>query len=352
MAKTNFSVLIGILFFISSCHKKDESNNAKNSPSTVPVVDVLVATQQSVLSQIEANGTVVANEYVELKPEVSGRLTLLNVPEGKFVAKGTLIATINDADLQAQLAKSKVLLQLAQITEQRNKQLLAVNGINQSDYDASLNQVKSIEADMAYTQALINKTLVKAPFDGIMGLRQVSPGAYVTPANTIATLQQLNQVKIDFTMPEEYARYIHNGNTVIVKSDATEKPIQKATIIAVEPQINTNTRNIKVRALLAKGGINPGAFVKVLVTTNQDKKAILIPTNALIPDDKNKQAVLVKNGKAVFVNVETGLRQADAIEITKGIQPGDSVIVTGVLFARPQNAIQVRSVKQLSDFSN
>ncbi|MBY0348240.1 MAG: efflux RND transporter periplasmic adaptor subunit [Hydrotalea flava] len=352
MIKPILVVIVSLAIFIYGCHSKRENNAAQTPPSVIPVVDVLIARPQSIVSQIEANGTVVANEYVELKPEVSGRLTYLNVPEGKYVTKGTVIATMNDADLQAQLAKSKVLLQLAEITEARNKKLLAINGINQSDYDASLNQVQSIRADMAYTRALIDKTVIKAPFDGVMGLRQVSLGAYLTPANTIASLQQLNQVKIDFTLPEEYARYIRKGNTVMVQSDAAVKPIQKATIIAAEPQINTATRNIKIRAVLEEGGVNPGAFVKVLVATNQDKKAILVPTNALIPDDKNKQAVLVKHGKAFFVNVETGLRQADAIEITKGIQPGDSVVVTGVLFARPQNAVQVRSIKQLTDFSN
>lgn len=352
MIKPIVCAIVGFTFTLVACHEKKEKNTTKATNAAIPVVDVLIATPQSIVSQIEANGTVVANEYVELRPEVSGRLTFLNVPEGKPVTKGTVVATINDADLQAQLAKLKVQLQLAEITEQRNKKLLNINGINQSDYDASLNQVKSIQADIAYTQSLIDKTIIKAPFDGTMGLRQVSPGAYVTPASVIVTLQQLNRLKIDFTMPEEYARYIRKGNTVIVKSDAAEKSTQKATIIAAEPQINTATRNIKVRALLEEGGVNPGAFVKVIVATNNDKKAILVPTNALIPDDKNKQAVLVKNGKAFFVNVETGVRQADAVEVVKGIQKGDTVVVTGVLFARPQNAVQVRSVKQLSEFSN
>src|SRR5262249_17838152 len=149
------------------------------------VVDVIVAKAQTITNHIEVNGTVVANEYVDLHPEASGRLIYLNVPEGRFVTAGTVIARVNDADLKAQIEKSKVQLDLAEKTEGRYKQLLSVNGINQSDYDAALNQVNGYKADIDYYQALLDKTVVKAPFDGTVGLRQVSLGAYVSPTTLI-----------------------------------------------------------------------------------------------------------------------------------------------------------------------
>ncbi len=340
-----------LLFFaaiiFTACHSKKKNAPAKQRNTGPTIVDVIVATSQTITNVVEANGTVVANEFVELRPEVSGRLTFLDVPEGKHVDKGTVIARINDADLQAQLAKSKVQIELAEKTVERYKQLLDVNGINQSDYDLALNQLNGYKADMTYYQALIDKTVVKAPFSGIVGLRQVSPGAYVTSANVIATLQQLDRIKIDFTVPENYNSIIKIGDIVNVKVDEGAQGEQKATIVAIEPQVTSASRNIKVRTVLQNGKANPGAFVKVYINASNNKKAIMVPTNCIIPDDKNKQLILVKNGQANFTNVETGLRDANNVEVTKGLNLGDTVVVTGVLFARPNSAVQVRKVVTL-----
>jgi membrane fusion protein (multidrug efflux system) len=335
-----FIVVLGL-----SCKSKSDPIKPKENPPTV--VDIMIASLQGINNVVEANGTVIPNEFVELRPEVSGRLTYLNVPEGKFITQGSILARINSADLEAQVQKSKVQLDLAEKTEQRLKQLLDVNGINQSDYDAALNQVNSLKADIAYTQTLIDKTIIRAPFSGTIGLRQVSPGAYVSPATIIATIQQLGKAKIDFTLPEEYSNLINVGKTVDVEIDAAKAVRQKATIVATEPQANAQTRNLQVRALLDKGVVNPGAFVKVYVGSGTEVKSILVPTNTIIPDDRNSQLIVVKNGKASFVNVETGLRSANNVEITKGVSVGDSIIVTGVLFARPGLPVKIRSVKTL-----
>ncbi len=337
-----------VIVLLTACKsKKEEAAKTQKPAQQAAVVDVIIAQAQTVTSRIEANGTVVSNEYVELRPEVSGRLTYLSVPEGQYIKQGTVIARINDADLQAQVSKSKVLLDLAQKTEERLGKLLKVSGINQGDYDAALNTVNGYKADIAYTQSLIDKTVVKAPFSGVMGLRQVSPGAFLTSANVIATLQQLDKIKIDFTLPEEYSDLIHKGGTVDVQVDADKKINIKATVIATEPQVNQSTRNLKVRAILQSGKPNPGSFVKVYIASGTNTKAILVPSGAIIPDDKNKQLVVVKNGKAAFTVVKTGVRQADFVEVVSGLNAGDSVVVTGILFARPKAALKVRSVKTL-----
>jgi membrane fusion protein (multidrug efflux system) len=198
---------IGVIILTAvACKGKPDVVKPKETPPTV--VDIIVAGTQGISNTVEANGNVVANEYVELHPEISGRITYLNVPEGHTIAQGTVIARIYDADLQAQLSKSKVGLDLAQKTEDRYKQLLSLSGINQADYDNALNQVNGLKADIQYQEALINKTVIKAPFSGVVGLRQVSPGAFVTAANIIATVQQVSKVKIDFTIPEEYSSLI------------------------------------------------------------------------------------------------------------------------------------------------
>jgi len=336
---------------IAGCNGKAETPHSAPKPNPPAIVDVIVAATSPVNNTIEASGTIVANEYAELHPEISGRITYLDVPEGTQIAKGTLIARINDADLQAQLQKSKVQLDLYQKTEERDRKLLAINGINQADYDLALNNVNSTKADIDYTQAQIDKTIIRAPFNGIIGLRQVSIGAYVSPTNVIATIQQLDKIKVDFTLPEQYSYVVKKGGTVDVVIDVAGNVHRKAQIIATEPQITATSRNVKVRALLEDGKGRPGAFAKVYINAGADAKSILVPTNAIIPNDKNNQVILIKDGKATFTDVRTGVREANNIEITDGVNPGDTVVVTGVLFARPDAKLKVRGVKTLAQLA-
>jgi membrane fusion protein (multidrug efflux system) len=343
-----FLLIVFLSFAIDSCKSKRAKTMQKDDPPVV--VDVLVASLQKIDNTIEANGTVIANENVDIHPEISGRLTYLNIPEGKYVTKGTLLARVNSADLEAQYQKSKVQLELQQTTEERLKKLLAVNGINQSDYDAALNAVNSTKADMDYTQTLIDKTVIRAPFGGTLGLRQVSPGAYVSPTTVLVTLQQLGTLKVDFTIPEEYGNLIKVGAKVDIEVDAANEITQSATIVAVEPQVNDQTRNLLVRAILSGSKSNPGAFVKVYVgSRDAGKMAVMVPTNAIIPNDINNQLVVIKDGKSKFVNITTGVRSANNVEITKGVNAGDTVVVTGVLFAKPGAEVHVRNVRSLAE---
>jgi membrane fusion protein (multidrug efflux system) len=277
---------------------------------------------------------------------VSGRLIYLNIPDGERVEVGTILARINDADLQAQLDQQKSQLDLAKKNEQRLKTLLAVNGVNQADYDAVVNQVTALQANLKVVQAQIEKTVIKAPFSGTLGLRLVSPGAYVSPQTLIGTLQQIDKVKIDFTIPETYSNLAKVGNIVSIQGNDLSKTVP-AKITAIEPQINTATRNLKVRAVLETGLISPGSFVKVQL--HEKGNGIVVPTNAIIPDAFSNQVVVVKDGKAVFKNVETGVRTADIIEIVKGIDNGDSIVVSGVLFVRANEKVEIKKVKKLSE---
>lgn len=343
-----FLFIIFPIFLFASCKSKSPPPKAKNDGPVI--VDVIIASPQKIDNTIEANGTVISSENVDLHPEVSGRLTYLNIPEGKYVTKGTVLAKVNSADLQAQYQKSKVQLALQQTTVERLTKLLSISGINQSDYDAALNTANSTKADMQYTQTLIDKTIIRAPFDGTLGLRQVSPGAYVTPSTVLVTLQQLGKLKVDFTIPEEYGNLIKVGALVDVEVDATKDTKESAKIIAIEPQVNSQTRNLSVRAILPGNNSNPGSFVKVYIGSHgSGKMAVMVPTNAIIPNDINNQLVLIKSGKSTFVNVNTGVRSANNVEITSGVNVGDTVVVTGVLFARPDAKVDVRSVKSLAD---
>jgi membrane fusion protein, multidrug efflux system len=336
VAKGSLIVLIAV-FSLGACNHKTEK--PKDRP---PVnVDVMIAVKAHFPSSIEVNGETLSEEMIELHPEISGRLTYLNIPDGAAVQKGTLLAKINDADLQAQLEQQKVQLDLASKTEQRLKELLAVNGINQSDYDASLSQVNTVNANIKVLEAQIDKTVVRAAFSGKLGLRLVSPGAYVTPQTLLGTLSETDNIKIDFTVPEFYSSLVKVGDTINIQTNESDEK-QPAVISAIEPQINVATRNLKVRARMNNAKINPGTFVKVLL--DKDEEGIVVPSNALIPDASSNQIVLVKKNKAVFVSVETGIRNADAVEITRGLIPGDTIVVSGVLFVRPNALVKVRNI--------
>jgi membrane fusion protein (multidrug efflux system) len=336
-------------FSLVACKsKKKEEPKRSQAAQPPPAVDVIIVSPTTLTNTIEANGSVVAGEYVEIRPEISGRLTYLNIAEGLQIGRGSVIAKINDADLRAQLNKVKVQMNLAQTTVERYKKLLEIQGINRADYDVALNQVNSFRADMGIIQADLAKTVVRAPFSGIVGLRQVSNGAYVTPQTVLATLQKVDRVRIDFTLPESYANTIKRGNAVVVETDANGGAKRRATVIAIEPQVSTATRNILVRARLEGAGINPGTFAKVYVDAGESG-GMLVPANAIIPEARAKQVVVVKDGKAKFTQIETGLRQAGAVQVKTGLNAGDSVVVSGVLFARTNKEVRVRSVKKLEE---
>ena len=337
-------LVLSILFFIE-CGKEKKKEDLSKKADPPAIVDVIVAQNQAISSVTEANGSVLANEFVELHPEVSGRIIYLNIPEGTTVAKGTILARINDSDLQAQLNKIKVQIELSQKTEQRLTKLLSINGIGQAEYDVALNEVNSLNADLEYTKVLIDKTILRAPFSGVIGLRQVSQGAYITPTTILATMQQVNKLKVDFTVPEEYSGVIRKGSIVEVAVEGQNNSRCKAVVIAREPQINQTTRNLLIRAILSNCTANPGTFAKVYFSSGSARSSITIPTNAIIPDDKNKKIVVIKGGKAAYAFIETGVRKEGFVEITKGISVGDTIVVDGVLFARPDKPVKIRSVK-------
>ena len=334
---------------VVGCKEKPKSFDKFNANAPV-FVDIALVETQIVDKSVEVTGSVLATESIELHPEANGRITYLQIPEGKLVQAGTVLAKLNDADLQAQLEKIKVQLELANINEQRNVQLLKVKGINQSDYDISLQQVKSSKADLAYTQSLIDKTIVKAPFTGQIGLRQVSLGAFINTSTTIATLQKTDKLKIDFTLPEMYESYVKIGKSIKVEGIESSSSKMNASIFAIEPQINATTRNIKVRAQL-EGKMLPGAYVKVYLAETIKKPTIMVPTNVIIPESKSKQIAIVKKGMAELVDVETGYRTAGAVEITKGLNVGDSVIVAGMLFVKKGSKIKVGKTIAITDIT-
>jgi len=337
---------IAFLLVFNSCNQKGKSEASGKKEKKPISVDALLIESQKFAYTLEANGTVLASEFVELRPDVAGRLVLLNINEGSFVNEGTLLAKLFDDDLQAQLRKNIAALDIATKNEQRMKTLLNANGLNQQDYDQALTQLNSAKADLDYTRAQIRKTEVRAPFSGLIGLRNVSNGAYVNTTNVIATLQQVSTLKIDFVVPESNAKELKVGQMVTLTSNENPTKVT-ARVMAIEPQINTGSRNLKARAVVtdSKVKLNPGAFVKVQLEQGNNN-AILITIGAVIPESRNSKVAVIKNGKAQFQVVQIGYRDETNVEITDGLNVGDTIALNGILYLKPDVQVTVRSVKK------
>ncbi|MBO9152559.1 efflux RND transporter periplasmic adaptor subunit [Chitinophaga sp. GCM10012297] len=300
------------------------------------MVDAYVIAPVKLDENIEASGTLQSNEEVELKPEITGRITKIFFKEGAKVSKGTLLIKLYDGDILAQIHKLELQRQLAKTTLSRQQQLLKINGISQQDVDVTANQVSAYGADIEFNRAQLQKTEIRAPFSGTLGLRNVSEGAIVSPTTIMTTLQQLDPLKIDFASPEKYRNAIRKGDpvTFTVAGDTVK---YRGNIYAIDPKIDLATRSVKIRAIVPNpsGRLFPGSFAKTTIQLKDNPNAIMIPSQAVIPGTRFKTVIVADSGKAKIVNVETGIRDENRVQITNGLQVGDTVITTGILQLKP-----------------
>jgi len=328
-----------------SCGKSDKNTGAPTNavpgkPSlSVSAVEGFVAKPSVLTERVTASGNLVPAEETELHPEASGRVVRLNLPEGRPVRKGELLLKIFDEDLKTQVRKLETQLKQAEITEQRLSELLKVKGVSQQEYDLAVLQAQTFRADLELLRINISKTELRAPYDGILGLRRISPGAYVTPATAITTLRSASALKLDFAVPEKYSQQLRIGQALEFTVEGSAST-HKATVQATEQRISEGSRDLQVRAVVGDSrGLLPGAFAEVSLAIGSNSKALLIPNQAIIPQARDKKVILCKDGKAKFVVVKTGVRQAGMIEIIEGIAPGDTVCTTGMLFLRPDSGV-------------
>lgn len=337
-------VLILAVTSLVFCKKKDAVPSAATAtaPAKALPVQILVAEPQALSADIEVPGSLMANESTEIHPEVSGRMVELHINEGGRVAQGALLARLYDGDLQAQMRKLEVQLKIAEQTEKRQAELLKIQGISQQEYDLSLLQVLNLKADMDIIKEDIRKTEIRAPFAGKLGLKNVSPGAYITPATILTTLSQVDKLKIQFNVPERYGAQMKNGLKVYFSVDGSQKQFL-ATVIASEISVNEDTRSLAIRAIVNQSDpmLIPGVFGKVKIVLGQNEKALMVPSSAIIPLGRKKQLYLFEGGKAMAKEVTTGVRDSTNIQILTGIKPGDTVITSAMLFLRPGLEVKV-----------
>lgn len=348
-----FLIAILPVLFFAGCSSKKENNNTtpaagadKNKNMPVKVQGYVIASK-TIGNIIEVPGSIIAFEGTELHPEVSGRVTTLNVKEGTTVSKGTLLVKLFDGDLQAQLKKLQVQLAIKEKTEQRQAELLKINGISQQEYDLSALDVSNIKADIELIQTSIAKTEIRAPFTGKLGLRNISIGAYITPQTIITTIREVENLKLEFSVPEKYSSKIKTGMPVQFMLEGVTK-IFNARVIASESSVTEDNRSLKVRAAISNKDplLSPGVFTKVSIDFGVENNAMMIPSQAVIPQARYKNIILYKGGVAKFAIVQTGYRDSSLVQIINGATIGDTVIITGLLTLKPDATVELSSVKQ------
>lgn len=342
-------VVLGVLFLLALpklnlFSSKDEQGPAANLAQPKLPVEALVLKPERLDNKLVITGSVLPNESLEIKSEISGKISRIYFREGKRVKKGDLLVEINDDELEAQLTKERHNKKLNEDNEFRQRKLLEKDAISQEEYDNALNRLNVTNADIRLLEAQWEKTKIRAPFDGTIGLRFVSEGAFINSSTVIATLYNLSPAKIDFAVPGRYSTQVQPGKKIFftIENDAH---VLEGEVYAIEPQIDASTRTLKVRALADNTGnlLLPGQFVRVELILQTIDNAILVPSEAVVPELSGHKVYLNKSGKATETKVEIGLRTDRNVEIVSGLNSGDTLITTGLLQMR--NGLDVSLTK-------
>lgn len=312
---------------------------------------LIVPTQMNEL--IYSTGSLIPDEEVELSFETSGKVVGIYFNEGTRVKKGDLLAKINDRPLQAQLLKLKAQRKLTEEREFRQRQLLDRDAISRESYDQVATELQAQEADILLLEARIAETELRAPFDGIVGLRMISEGAFATTQTKIVRLVKISPLKIEFSIPERYAGEVSPGFPINFVIDGISETFT-ARVYAVDPKVDVNTRTIVARALYPNLNeeLKPGRFASVRALLSQIDNAVSIPTEAVIPEMDGEKVFVYRGGKAEQVRVTTGLRTESRIQIRSGLNFGDTLLTTAILQLRHGIPVQLDTLVTNQNIEN
>lgn len=358
--QTKILVIIGILLIVvvSFLYPRFGNQNEGGAPAPAgpgagpggggqPIpVNVIQLKKETLSNQLQVSGTILPNESVDLKPEISGLVTRINFKEGQYVTKGTPLVYLNDDELQAQFQRLQYTQKLFQTQENRQKQLLAREAISQEEYDIVLNQYNTALSDIKLVEAQLQKTVVRAPFNGILGLRMISEGSVINSSNVIVSIVNIDPIKIEFSIPERYSSQVSVGSPIFFSSESSNEEVQ-GRVYAYEPQIDPATRTIKLRAESPNksGKYLPGMFVKIRFVLEVKEDALMVPAEAVIPELSGYKVFVVgADGKAEQRIIEIGTRTDTHVQILSGLNEGDQVLTTGVMQVRQGMPIQPNQI--------
>jgi len=347
----SLAVLAIIIYLIFPNIFSSEEENKKESPTakgnTKIAIDAQIVKYETFENEIVLTGSLLANESVELASEISGKIDNIYFKEGEYVKEGKLLVQTNVADLEANLKRLKYTAQLNAETEKRQKQLLEKEAISKEEYDIAFTNLKTTQAEIDALQAEIDKSRIRAPFTGYIGLRYVSEGSYITPTSQIASLYNVDPIKIEFSVPSRYSGLVKKGSEITFTSEAETKE-REAKVYAIEPQIDPVTRTLSVRAQAPNPNntLIPGQFIRINLSLENRENAILIPTTAIMPKADGHTVFIIKEGRAHLKDVQLGARTSNRVEILKGIDKGDTVAIAGVPQLKNRAEIEIKKLEK------
>jgi len=348
-----FVIAVIALSWLGGCDEKKEAGGKGAPANSLLQADFVVLSPQAITNTIKVTGTLVAAESAMLSAQTAGLIKEIYFKEGERVPKGRLLLKLDDRQWQAQRQKLEAQLKTAEKDLQRKEQLLAIKGISQAEVDDAALLIASIRADMKELDVLIDYAVIRAPFSGLIGLRSVSPGAYLSAGSPVAQLVQTDPLRLEFSVPERYAGKIRNGQAV--RFTLAGSPVEyQATVYAAEPVISETTRALRIRARVpnASGKLIPGAFADVNLLLERIPNALLLPTEAVVPQLNDQVVYQIKGGAIKQVQVQPGVRLPRYVQIERGLNPGDTIMVSGLLQAvdgMPVQAGKEIAVEKLED---
>ena len=365
ITKTILFIFIGLLILgmalyptISKRLKKEKESSTELTNVPVPTpnqqrgaplnVTIKVIQPENLVNLIPTiGGSLIPDEEVDLTFEASGKITNIYFNEGSAVKKGDLLAKVNDKPLQAELKKLEAQIPLMEDRVFRQKSLLEKDAVSKEAYEQVTTELEKLHADIELAKARIAQTELRAPFDGVIGLRQVSEGSYASPTTVIASLTKVIPMKIEFSVNEKYSDLVRQGTqmTFRVPPDLKSYP---AKVYAVESHVDLRTRTLKVRATYpnANGRLTPGRTAYIEIKSNEIVDALAIPNEAIIAEMGRDIAYLYSEGKAKQISVIKGLRTESNIQVLEGLRAGDTLIVTGVMQLRDGMPVRINNQTQ------
>lgn len=313
----------------------DKAAAGKKGGKKILNVNAQIIKPQLLTDEIQISGSLLPDEEVDLSFETSGKIVDINFNEGSTVHKGQLLAKVNDRQLQAQLQRLVAQLKLAEDRVFRQNALLERDAVSKEAYEQVKTELATLNADIALVKANIDQTELRAPFDGIIGLRQVSVGTYASPTTIVAKLTKLSPLKVEFAVPERYAGDVKIGADLNFTLEGKLNAFH-AKVYARESKIDPTTHTLTIRAMYpnAAGNVLPGRYATIRLSKEEIKDAIAVPSEAIVPEMGKDKIFLYKSGKAEPVEIITGIRTESKVQVLKGLQVGDTILTSGTLQLR------------------
>lgn len=305
-------------------------------------VDVATVKTDTLVVEATAVGTLLSNEGVMIRPEIEGRIVAIGFKEGQPVTRGQMLFKLDDSIYTADLADAQARLVLARRNYDRAKELFQKSAGSARTRDEAQSQFQVSQAAVELARAKLSKTTIVAPFKGIVGLRKVSIGDYVTAGKDLVNLADIQPLKVEFSIPERYLGEVKEGQSVTLAADAFPGETFNGEIYAINPQIDPAGRSIQVRARVPNEDrrLRPGLFVRVKVQLSRRENTVMIPEQAIVPRGSERFVYKVVDGKAVETPVKTGHRRVGEVEIVEGLKKGDVIVTAGQLKIRDGSPVR------------